>query len=98
MKNSSKGTEQDSELVVSILTWLAAQPEILGRFIALSGVDIADLRRATTDSAVQLGILDFLMSHEPTLMDFATATETKPEHIQAAWARISGPGSAEFGW
>jgi hypothetical protein len=29
-------------------------------------------------------MLDFLMSHEPTLMAFCAATETKPEAVMAA--------------
>jgi hypothetical protein len=98
MQTKSKTNLQDDEMVIAILSWLANEPEIMGRFLALSGCDISDLRRATSDPAVQLGILDFLMGHEPTLLSFATAAGIAPELIAGTWQRISGPGSAEFGW
>ncbi|MBP1850596.1 DUF3572 domain-containing protein [Rhizobium halophytocola] len=80
------------ETALEILTWLAGEPDMLSRFLALSGLRADQLRTAVADPAFLAGLLDFVMNHEPTLLLFCEATETKPETVAAAWAKLSGPG------
>ena len=82
----------NEDIAVEILTWLAGEPDMLSRFLALSGVRPDQLRTAINDPAFLAGVLDFVMSHEPTLMAFCEATGTKPEAVAAAWGKLSGPG------
>lgn len=81
-----------AELAVSVLQWLAEEPDMLSRFLALSGLGPHDLRAAMADTGFHAGLLDFIMQHEPTLMAFAEKSGYSPAQIADAWNRISGPG------
>lgn len=83
---------EPSELAIAILEWLANEPDMLSRFLALSGLGPHDLRAAMNDTGFHAGLLDFIMQHEPSLVAFAAASGYSPEQIAAAWNRISGPG------
>ena len=83
---------EPSELAIAILEWLANEPDMLSRFLALSGLSPHDLRSAMNDTGFHAGLLDFIMQHEPSLVAFAASSGYSPEQIAAAWNRISGPG------
>ena len=89
----AKNNQADAEETAgAILTWLANEPDMFGRFLALSGVQPNQLRGTVNDPGFLAGMIDFLMAHEPTLLAFCEATETKPETVAAAWHHYSGPG------
>jgi hypothetical protein len=77
----------------AVLGWLASEPEMLGRFLALSGLQANQMRHAVSDPGFLAGMIDFLMGHEPTLLAFCEATGIKPETVAAAWQHYAGPGS-----
>ena len=79
------------ETAIAILAWLANEPELLGRFLALTGTDPASLRHAAADPGFLAGVVDFLMGHEPTLISFCEATGTPPEDVVRAHFTLSGP-------
>lgn len=83
---------EPDETVAAILGWLANEPDLLARFLALSGLQPAMLRQAVSDPGFLAGLTDFVMSHEPDLIAFCEASGFKPEDVQAAWHRYSGPG------
>ncbi len=85
-------------VAVTVLGWIAQEPDILARFLNLSGLNAAQIRLQSQDPAFLLGVLDFIMGHEPTLMACCDATQMKPEAVNRAWQQLNGPGSAEFGW
>lgn len=97
-KNSGRAPKDSQETAVAILGWLASEPDMLSRFLALTGLQPNMLRQAVNDPGFLAGLVDFLMSHEPDLMAFCEATGTKPEDVEAAWHKFSGPGlgSGEF--
>lgn len=97
MKNRDIPADAEAT-AVAVLGWLANEPEMLSRFLALSGVQPTQLRQAVGDPAFLAGMLEFLMQHEPTLMEFCTATDTKPEAVVEAYHRYAGPSfdSADF--
>lgn len=78
------------ELTVSVLVWLAAEPELLSRFLALSGLDAGNLRAAAQEPGFPVGLLNFLMSHEPTLIKFCEDTGTAPESVATAYRKLAG--------
>ena len=49
-----------------------------------------DLNCAVGDPGFMAGLLDFVMDHEPTLLQFCEATGTKPEAVARAHAALSG--------
>ncbi|MFB9951052.1 DUF3572 domain-containing protein [Rhizobium puerariae] len=89
---SRSNSADAEETAAAILGWLAGEPDMLGRFLALSGLQPNQLRGAANDPGFLAGMIDFLMSHEPTLLAFCEATDTKPERVAAAWRHYSGPG------
>jgi len=78
-------TAPDAELVaVNALGFLADRPEDLGRFLALSGIDPADLRGLAGDPDFLGGILDFLLGDESLLLAYSADAELPPETIALA--------------
>ena len=91
-RHSRSNPADAEETAAAILGWLANEPDMLGRFLALSGLQANQLRSAVDDPGFLAGMIDFLMGHEPTLLAFCEATDTKPEAVAAAWHHYSGPG------
>lgn len=89
--NTKSQTANPEETAGAILGWLANEPDMFGRFLALSGVQPQQLRNAVNDPGFLAGMIDFLMEHEPTLLAFCEATGTKPEAVAAASHYYSGP-------
>lgn len=79
------------ETAIAVLAWIANEPDLLGRFFALTGTDPSTLRSSAADPGFLAGVLDFVMDHEPTLMAFCAATDTKPETVVRAHAVLAGP-------
>ena len=80
------------DTAAAILGWLAGEPDMLQRFLALSGLEASQLRGALNDPGFLGGLTDFVMSHEPTLLSFCEATGTRPEDVAAASRHYSQPG------
>ncbi len=76
---------------MDVLTWLADEPDMMGRFLALTGMTADTLRRSAREPGFHLALLDFLMDHEPTLIAYCEATHTAPEDIVRAHRALSGP-------
>jgi hypothetical protein len=91
-KNSKRSAADPQETAIVVLGWLANEPDMFGRFLALTGTEPAQVRDAINDPGFLAGMLDFLMNHEPTLMAFCEATGTPPEVVMAASAHFSPPG------
>jgi hypothetical protein len=89
LKNS---TTDPQETAIAVLGWLANEPEMLNRFLALTGLEAADIRQRVNDPDFLAGLLDFLVGHEPTLMAFCAASGTPPEAVAVASAHFSPPG------
>jgi len=72
-KNQKKNAADPQETAVAVLGWLANEPDMFSRFLALTGVEPAQVRNAINEPAFLAGMLDFLMNHEPTLLAFCEA-------------------------
>jgi len=62
--------EKAEILALEALAWLAGQPDGIARFLTLSGLEAADLRRAAGDRYLLGSLLDFLLANEPLLLEF----------------------------
>ena len=78
-------------LIVEVLTFLADDPERLERFLASSGLDVADLRRAAATPAFAESLLDHLCSDEPLLVAFAGTKDYEPASIERARQALAPP-------
>lgn len=82
-------------LAIDVLAWIAGDEDMLARFLAISGLNIENLRAASSEPGFLAGVLGFLMSHEPTLLAYCDARETDPEKVVEAWRALGGEAPFE---
>jgi hypothetical protein len=91
MKKPASGTREDAEsLAIQALTFIAAEPERLGRFLALSGIGPAEIRSAARESRFLAGVLDHVIGDESLLVAFADAAGIDPAQVTRAHATLAG--------
>ena len=78
-------------LAVTALGFIAAEPERLGRFLALSGIGPDSIRAAAREPQFLVGVLDHITSDERLLLAFATENDIDPEAVMRARDVLAGP-------
>lgn len=76
-------------LALQALTFLADVPDRLQRFLALTGLEPADLMSRAEANDVQIAVLQHLMGNESELLVFAAEQRVKPEMIALAHHRLT---------
>ena len=71
-------------LAIEALTFLTAQPDDIGRFLALAGIGPATLRSAAADPRFLAGVLDYFLGNEDLLRAYAQHAGIPPEHVGRA--------------
>ena len=80
--------EQAETLAIGALTYLASEPEALGRFLSLAGIGPAGLRGAAAEPGFLAGLLDYFLANETLLVDYARDAGIAPEEIARARAQL----------
>ena len=83
--------ESANALAIDALAWLAADPERLDRFLALTGIDHGSLRAEAAEPGFLSAVLDHLCADDTTLLAFAADLGKPPEMIGAAREILSDP-------
>jgi hypothetical protein len=78
-------------LAIEALGFIAADPDLLPRFLALTGIEASSIRMAAREPGFMAGVLNFVLAHEPTLLSFAASS---PGSVAAA-ARALPFGSTD---
>ena len=92
MKARSFDIRQVAETVaIQALSFLAAEPARLGRFLAETGLGPETLRNAANSPEFLVNVLDFVLSDEKLVKEFAEASELKPSIVGAAREALGGP-------
>ncbi len=73
------------------LSYLAADPERIGRFLAITGLGPASVRSAARDPSFLPSLLDYLLANETELVAFAGEMNLDPAKVQAARDVLSPP-------
>ena len=90
-KSDRKASEDAAALLaIAALTFIAEEPERLGRFLALTGIGPESLRAAARDPGFLLGVLEHVAGDEALLLAFATRHEIDPEDIARARDVLAG--------
>lgn len=90
-------TIETHEIVaIRALSFVLEQDSLRDRFLAMSGVDAAQLKDMLSDHAALASVLEFLISHEPDLIDAAENQSVKPEDIVRAWRALGGGEGQEW--
>lgn len=82
-------------LAVDILSWIAADPDLMSRFLAVSGLSIDNLRDAAGEPGFLAGVVGFVMAHEPTLLAYCDARDAEPDVVASAWRALGGDSEYE---
>lgn len=77
-------------LAVAALSFLATEPEHLGRFLAMSGVGPDDIRKVAHDPHFLSGVLDHFAGDEALLVAFAQHQGIDPTEIERARVALGG--------
>src|SRR5262249_17344356 len=92
MKARAHDVRQVAETVaIQALSYLAAEPARLGRFLAESGLGPETLRNAAKSPQFLISVLDFVLSDDKLVQDFARASDLKPSTVGAAREALGGP-------
>jgi len=83
--------EAASALAVTALSFIAGEPERLGRFLAVTGIGPESIHAAAREPDFLLGVLDYLVGDEPLLIEFANENGFDPEHVARARDVLAGP-------
>ena len=65
-------------IALKALGFLALEPERLSRFLALSGVELGDIRQAARNPDFLAGLLNHLLQDESLLLTFTAEQEIDP--------------------
>jgi len=82
--------EAAEALAIQALTFIAAEPERLGRFLATTGIGPAEIRAASREPGFLAGVLEHLSTDEPLLAAFAAEAGFAPDDIVKAYAALGG--------
>src|SRR5882724_1149149 len=86
-KSSKSGKilpEEATAIATQALAYIAGDGARLGRFLAESGLGPENLRQAARDPSFLPAVLDFILSHEHDLIDFATIAGIDPKLVGRA--------------
>jgi hypothetical protein len=85
-------TPTPQELADLCLNHLAENPEQLGEFMGLSGLDPSGLRKAIGTTSFGNGLIDYVVRHEPLLLAICAANSLQPETVMRVWAKLNPAG------
>lgn len=83
--------EEAEVLALKALSFLAEGEKRLDRFLAATGMDVADLRAGASDGAVLGGILDYFLLNEGLLLAFCESSGLSPKLASQARALLPAP-------
>jgi hypothetical protein len=84
-------TRDDAEtLAFQAIGFLAEEPNRIGRFLSLTGMEPDTLLAGAETAPVQVAVLDYLLGDESLLMVFSGHAGLNPEAISVARALLDG--------
>ena len=84
MLKSQQNREGAEALAIQALGFVASDPELLPRFLAITGIEAHQIRRAAMEPGFMAGVLQFILAHEPTLLRFSEAAGIAPSEVGIA--------------
>ncbi|MDQ2704064.1 MAG: DUF3572 domain-containing protein [Pseudomonadota bacterium] len=84
MTDNRRDRENAEGLAITALAFVAADPELLPRFLAITGIEANSIRQAAREPGFLAGVLQFIAAHEPTLMRFSEESGIPPQQVSAA--------------
>jgi hypothetical protein len=79
-------------LALRVLARIAMAEDLLPRFLALTGLDAAELKARAGEPQLLGSVLDFILFDEALVLRLADELEVKPEAFAKARSRLPGGG------
>jgi hypothetical protein len=92
-KSANVSTDVAEAIATQALAYIAGDGARLGRFLAESGLGPENLRKAARDPSFLPAVLDFILSHEHDLIDFAAIAAIDPKLVGRARDTLAGAAS-----
>jgi hypothetical protein len=89
-KRDGARREAAQDLAVAALSFLAEEPDRLGRFLAAAGIAPDRIRAAAREAGFLAGVLDHLSGDEELLIAFARHVDVDPAEVERARAALGG--------
>jgi hypothetical protein len=85
-QRASTASQREGAEAIAIqgLGFIAGDPELLPRFLAITGIEASSIRRAAGEPGFLAGVLNFIVAHEPTLMRFSEQSGIAPAQVTTA--------------
>jgi hypothetical protein len=84
------GRDDAEALGIRALAFVAGDPDLLPRFLSITGIEAGRIREAARQPGFLAGVLDFILAHEPTVIAFAADSGLDPATIPAARRALPG--------
>ncbi len=78
------GHEGAEYVAINALQYLASDSKLLERFVGITGIAPDQFRDAASERGFLVGVLDFFIAHEPSLIALGEAIDIAPENIVKA--------------
>ena len=82
--------EQAEELAIQALTFIAGDPERLGRFLAITGIGPGEIRLAAREPGFLVGVLDYMASDDRLISAFAAENSLDPADLDRSRIALAG--------
>nr|WP_321459438.1 DUF3572 domain-containing protein [uncultured Cohaesibacter sp.] len=96
-KQSGLTMEAAEAIGIQALVFLSSDSELLGRFLALSGLDPSAIRDVASEPSFLAAVLDFLLSDDSLILTFANNNALAPEEVVTAKFRLDPMSMATTG-
>ena len=88
--------EQAEAIGLAALGFLAEEPQRLGRFLSLSGMDPGDLSARAVEPHLQAALLYHILGVETLLLVFTADKRIDPKQVAPARALLAGEDGMEM--
>ena len=86
----AEARERAETLALQALTFIAADEDRFGRFLALTGLTADEVRRRAGEADFLSGVFDHMLGDEALLVSFAEQAGLDPSAVAAARHRLPG--------
>ena len=96
MKRSGREAREAAEtLAIQALTFIAEDPDRLGRFLGTTGIDAGQIRAAAREPGFLVGVLEHMLGDESLLIAFASSAGINPAAVARARVALASGGKWE---
>ncbi|SHM04520.1 Protein of unknown function [Roseibium suaedae] len=82
--------DKAQEIATDALIYLTREPELTGRFLAVSGIGPESIREAAQEPGFLAGVLEFFMGDEALLLSYCENAGLRPTMMAAARFALAG--------